>query len=311
MVSEDEFNEVQKRLGRYDGKAKQKTHDFAYAGIMKCGSCGAAITAEEKRKRQKNGNTHSYIYYHCTKRKDKHCPEKVIEQKELEQQIDFILQKFQISEAYKDWAIRFVNEPRKDQEKQRMESASQKQKRIGEVAAQLEAMFLKYASPANTDGSLIADNEYRTAKMKLEKEKANLERNIADADAKDTELADLTEKTFKFACYARAWFNEGSQKDRRRILLSLGSNFSLTGKILNVDLHLPWKVIADEKEKVEAEVQEVRTSGHLINTSQLFTLSRKFLTLRSLVFDVLTYFQKRTEYLYIPKLSCAISQNHA
>jgi hypothetical protein len=34
-------------------------------------------------------------------------------------------------------------------------------------------------------------------------------------------------------------------------------------------------------------------------------------TLRSLVIDVLTYFQKRTEYLYIPKLSCAIQENYA
>ena len=42
----------------------------------------------------------------------------------------------------------------------------------------------------------------------------------------------------------------------------------------------PWKIIAYEKERVEAEVQEVRTSGYLINTMQLFTLSRKFLTLR-------------------------------
>ena len=90
MITEEEFNEVQKRLGRYDGKAKQKTHEFAYVGIMKCGSCGAAITAEAKTKHQKNGNTHHYVYYHCTKRKDKDCKEKCVEQKELEQQIDFI-----------------------------------------------------------------------------------------------------------------------------------------------------------------------------------------------------------------------------
>jgi len=147
--------------------------------------------------------------------------------------------------------------------------------------------------------------------MKLEKEKAALENDMATTDEKEAELIELSEKTFKFACYARAKFNDGSPKDKRAILLSLGSNFILKGKILNLDLHQPWKLIAENKERVEEEVEEVRTSGYLINTSQLFTLSRKFLTLRSLVFDVLTYFQKRTEYLYIPKLSCAISQNHA
>jgi site-specific DNA recombinase len=280
MVSEDEFNEVQKRLGRYAGKPKLQTHEFAYTGIMACGNCGAAITAEEKWKRYKNGTSCRYVYYHCTKRKDKNCPEKFIEEKQLEAQIDFILQKFQISEAYKDWAIRFVNEPRKDQASQREESVSQKSKRISEITKQLEGMFLKYTSPANSDGSLIPDNEYRTAKMKLEKEKTALENDMATTDEKEAELIELTEKTFKFACYARAKFNDGSPKDKRAILLSLGSNYVLKGRILNLDLHFSWKIIAEKKKRVEKEVQAVRTPARIINTMQLFTLSRKFLTLR-------------------------------
>jgi len=112
-------------------------------------------------KRYKNGSSHCYIYYHCTKRKDKNCPEQYIEEKDLEAQIDFILAKFQITEEFKDWAIRFVNEPREDEESQRVESASQKHKRIGEITKQLESMFLKYTSPANAEGELIPDNEYR------------------------------------------------------------------------------------------------------------------------------------------------------
>ena len=64
------------------------------------------------------------------------------------------------------------------------------------------------------------------------------------------------------------------------ILAYIGSNFILKGKILNLDLHQPWKIIQENKERVEEEVEEVRTSGYLISTSQLFSLSRKFLTLR-------------------------------
>jgi len=37
-----------KALGRYAGKPKSQTHEFAYAGIMTCGNCSAAVTAEEK-----------------------------------------------------------------------------------------------------------------------------------------------------------------------------------------------------------------------------------------------------------------------
>jgi site-specific DNA recombinase len=280
MVTEGEFNQLQALLGRYEGKAKSKTHDFAYTGIMSCGNCGAAITAEEKWKHHKNGNTHRYVYYHCTKRKDKNCKEKYIEERDLEMQINLMLTTFEISEQFKDWAIRFVNMPRKDQASQEKESATQKQRRISEITSQLEGMFLKYTSPANNDGSLIPDAEYRTAKMKLEKEKASLEADFENTEAKEDELAQLSEKTFKFACYAKAEFNEGSLKDKRGILLSLGSNFMLKDKILSIDLHTPWTVIAKKKEMIEKEISAVRTPAYVLTTTQIWNFASQFLTLR-------------------------------
>ena len=54
---------------------------------MRCGECAALITAEEKIKRQKNGNIHKYIYYHCTKRKNPNCSQGCLEEKILEKQI--------------------------------------------------------------------------------------------------------------------------------------------------------------------------------------------------------------------------------
>src|SRR3989338_6850867 len=77
MVTEAEFDRVQKIMGR-EVKPRPKEHRFAFTGLMKCGNCGAMITAEEKIKRQKNGNVHHYVYYRCTKRKDKNCQQKAV-----------------------------------------------------------------------------------------------------------------------------------------------------------------------------------------------------------------------------------------
>lgn len=53
---------------------------------MRCGECGASITAEEKTKYYKRTNRCAhYIYYRCTK-KIKPCTQKYIEQNELEKQ---------------------------------------------------------------------------------------------------------------------------------------------------------------------------------------------------------------------------------
>ena len=100
------------------------------------------------------------------------------------------------------------------------------------------------------------------------------------SDEREAQLAELTEETFKFACYARARFNEGSQNDRRAIFLSLGSNFVLTDGKLKIDLHFPWKVIAEKKNGAEREIAKVRTSEKSITTNQICDLSRKFLILR-------------------------------
>lgn len=71
MISEETFNIVQ-ALFRNETKARPKKKGlFAFTGIMRCGECGAQITAEEKWKRPKNGKVHHYIYYGCTKNKKK------------------------------------------------------------------------------------------------------------------------------------------------------------------------------------------------------------------------------------------------
>jgi len=77
MITEEEYDRIQVFLGK-KGKRRPKEHYFAFTGLIRCAECGAMITAEEKTKKQKNGNTHKYIYYHCTKRKNPNCTQKSI-----------------------------------------------------------------------------------------------------------------------------------------------------------------------------------------------------------------------------------------
>lgn len=57
--------------------------EFAFTKIMTCGVCGSGITADEKFKHQKNGNTHRYVYYKCTRIKDPFCPNALINEDDL------------------------------------------------------------------------------------------------------------------------------------------------------------------------------------------------------------------------------------
>ena len=64
---------------------------FAFTKLMTCGLCGSGITAEEKFKHQQNGNTHRYVYYKCTRKRDETCKNAVINEDDLVEQLKTLI----------------------------------------------------------------------------------------------------------------------------------------------------------------------------------------------------------------------------
>lgn len=62
---------------------KSQGKEFAFTKIMKCGLCGSGITADEKFKKIQNGGVNRYVYYRCTKAKDRNCKNTSINETEL------------------------------------------------------------------------------------------------------------------------------------------------------------------------------------------------------------------------------------
>lgn len=48
-------------------------------------------------------------------------------------------------------------------------------------------------------------------------------------------------------CYAQKWFVKGEIMTRRDIFVSLGSNFTLKGQKLSVELDFPFQIIAKNR----------------------------------------------------------------
>ena len=92
LVSKKLFDTVQEVLVKKAKPIKRGVIKFAFTGFMKCGSCGASITAE----RQKG-----HVYYHCTK-KIAPCDEKFLREEALLSQIDKAILKVFIDNETKD-----------------------------------------------------------------------------------------------------------------------------------------------------------------------------------------------------------------
>lgn len=65
---------------------------------MTCGLCGSGITADEKFKKQKNGNIHRHVYYGCTKRRDPNCTCGYINEVDLIKQFEDLIDQIDIDE---------------------------------------------------------------------------------------------------------------------------------------------------------------------------------------------------------------------
>ena len=92
IISKKLFDQVQAMLAKRGKPQKGATAPQVFCGLLRCATCNLAITAEKKVKHQKNGNTHEYVYYRCTrKHKSIVCKEPPVTEPELAAQLCFFV----------------------------------------------------------------------------------------------------------------------------------------------------------------------------------------------------------------------------
>ena len=100
IISKQLFEQVREILkSRHKKTRKKQKYNYIYRGFIRCGECGAMVTAEKKKNR--------YIYYHCTKRKGKCSQPFNTTEKEMTEQICTSLSRIWINDItaqkiYKD-----------------------------------------------------------------------------------------------------------------------------------------------------------------------------------------------------------------
>src|SRR3990167_6224396 len=91
IVDKRFFEKAQKVMfGRGPPKAAT-TEPLVFCGMMSCGECGMAITAEVRTKHQKNGNVHRYTYYRCTKKSGARCSQAYVREEALAADVPYLL----------------------------------------------------------------------------------------------------------------------------------------------------------------------------------------------------------------------------
>jgi len=229
MMEPEEYDIIQFLLGK-KGKPRPKTHIFDFTGMMRCGECGASITAETKIKRQKNGNIHTYVYYHCTKRVNPNCSQGCIEEKELKKQIVAEIESIEIPPEFHSYAMKWFKKENEKEVGGRNAIIKANEKAYKACLAKIDGLTDMRA------GGEISAEEFADRKARLLLEKKQLDGLVGDTSKRVDRWLDTADQMFTFIENAKSKFETGSIETRRSILSTLGSDLILKDKILSIDI---------------------------------------------------------------------------
>ena len=233
MITKDEFDVAQRLLGRSE-RARRRTNDWAYTGLIRCGECGASVTAE----RRVNKYGRLYIYYHCSKRKrGVVCAQRTLRVERLEEQLNALLSRLHLEDALCAWAFKWVD----TQFTQIHESNSATIRSLKNRLTQCEQKLTRLTDLRLS--GLIEDHEFSERRAALLADKLQSQRQVDRSTQYGAERFELSSRTFFLANQAPKHFAKANNAEKREILLAVGSNYSLRDGILRTELQKPFSLV--------------------------------------------------------------------
>lgn len=340
MVTETEFLRVQALLGRKDGPRPQTHTEFPFTGLIRCGECGRMVTAEVKHqfkcgvcrykfayrnhsscpkcasplKETVKSRFHHYLYYHCSKSRRPECRQKCVSGRELERQIEVHLARLQISERFKDWAIKYLQQLH-DKENVTEKSIIQTQeKAYRDCSSRLTNLVKLKTSPGNALGNLLSEEEYESQRAELLTEKAALEQLRPRSHLRVENPLKQAQKSFEFAVTLQKRFSKGDDKIKKEIVNAVGSNLTLKDKILRFEAAKPFFFLQEPLESSTPANQPIEPDNGGSTQGSQARNSSSVLSLRGQLHDDRTFTKRhrqivRSVYQYLQKrASCGCEE---
>jgi site-specific DNA recombinase len=234
LVTADEFDRIQNLLHR-PGLPQPQKHKFAYTGMIRCGECGAGITAEHKTNRYGS----RYTYYHCTKtRPNIACRQRVVRVETLEAQILAFIRRLTLPSTVHTWLRHGLHqdaEVRRGEQDARLLALSRTKERLERERGNLTSLRLR---------ELIDDAEFKSERDRLDLEirKCVESGQIASEARSWIEPAEI----IILACKRLAnWYRVGDTWTKRHIVSEVISNPVLTDRKLICEAAFPFLFLAE------------------------------------------------------------------
>jgi len=178
IVDKRLFDRVQRVLVERGHPQSATNAPQVFCGLMSCGECGMAITAEVRTKYQKNGNVHRYVYYRCTKKSAAHCSQSYVREESLTDDVSELLALFVLPPEWARDYERRMKEDERDVGRTTANAVAELREQTHEIERRLDRLMDLYiAQDIERDAYLLKRRALMSDKRTLEGQVARLERD--------------------------------------------------------------------------------------------------------------------------------------
>ena len=242
LVSREVFDLVARKRQSFSTPHKRK-HEFPFRGMLRCGHCGAMITAEIIKKK--------YVYYRCTRRKGP-CQEKAVREERLALMMGEPLKRLRMSPERAEWVMSAIQEGGKEQ----ATYIASERRRINAELERLDVMIDRlYEDKLMGE---ISNDFWRDKNSKLSKKKSALMEALGALDVDNGDHLDSGSKVLDLVQEAYSLYVAGTDEEKVKLLKIMCSNFILQGQQVEPEFRQLFASIADGVEDDNLQAIEKR-----------------------------------------------------
>ena len=240
IVSRATFEKVQEVLkNRAKPRHSKKRHYFPFTGLLTCGECGAAITAQWA-----HGNGGTYRYYRCTKRLGS-CSQRYLREDLLVEQLKDKISKVALCEDWKEKMLAKVEVWEKENIQSSQSFAQNLEEKIKEAETKLDKLVNAFL-----DGS-IEKETYLVKKDELIKTKTDLNKRKSDFGRKGNNWIEPLREWILSAHHAKKLASSNDFDEIKSFAEKIGTNRRLLDRKLIFDFVRPFAFVPKYTGKCE------------------------------------------------------------
>jgi site-specific DNA recombinase len=205
----------------------------AFAGLVTCGRCGCAMTAELKKGR--------YVYYHCTGGRGP-CGNSYVREEDLSRLFADAVRRVQVPAHVADWIAEALRDSQADKEQFHRTALMHLQQQYLAVQARLDRAY------DDQIAGRISEELWRRKSGEWEMELASIRRETAKHEQASHSYSETGSKILELAKQAHSLFIRQDPSEQARLVRTLVSNSTFDRGSLSVTYVKPFDLLVQGNE---------------------------------------------------------------